>query len=1069
MLKKIISVAVITAMLLQQSFYIAASANNDDRIYTVSITNETKQTVKGFGVFPAFTDDFDASKAAAAKAIFDDLGIDTFRVELPGQAGYADGSVNIEFFQPMLDIIDFAEQYGITTYTVHVWSPPAPFKTNNAISGKMPDGSPASLNPEHEQDYCDWIVNCFDYITKTAGLPAPTGFSIQNEPENAFDYQSCFYTQEQYVRVIKMMRKTLDSNGYADVQLLAAEGGAYHSNPRWLGEGYSLLKTDEELYDAVDAICTHTYVIEGYTKDEDVAQFVKDTSQFPEKDIWQTEFSNSSMLGRDKTIDRCIEAMRVFAANMEWGGINYWSWWLGWNSYRKIDIFEQETLLEGDGVSNVRKSQHFYAFEKIFNSVDVGAKVAGVYTDDTQLVNTSVQQTDLCAFTDGKKNTLMLINTSDKDKTYRFTNLLGASADIYNLADSPEDYRPVLLRSSNIINGEIAPVTIPGRSITIVTTSPEDTAPPMLSLADNPDLFLDDGVYISRNKNVTVEIQTDEKATVMFDKEELSPDSDNKCKKEITLTPNGVRHRVDAIDAQGNYASPMFIDLQYDPECVTITLDPYSSTSMTDTVKLSGKTNVEATVYISGEKVQTDNRTFEYDYKLSEGENSLTVFAEDEAGNRSKEITAAILCDTTAPQILADPVPEIVNDAEITVKGSFSEKAASFEINGSSKKVNDDNTFTSKVLLNEGDNKISLKAYDAAGNVSEKILNVKYEKTDSSPRLTDGITYSKRIDGNITIDGSLSDSDWTIDNKGVLVYYGGTTNNIMNFGTAWNDAYLYVGVDVTDEYLSFAKEEVYNNDCVEVFINGDGKKAGTYNSTDKQLFIGFSQERGQLYDNGNGVKTAWKDTDYGYQAEIAIPWTLFNITPTENLQIGFDVLVDDNDYTESRESIVGWCGTSSNWESTANFGTLVLCDASSVKYVEKTVVQTPVDTGNDTPENESEITVYVNGEIMENTVNPFMSQDRVMIPVRSVAEAFNAEVVWNDATQTVTVYKDGKKIVFTINEPDVFIDGSAIQSDAAPALVSDTTFVPLRLLSESLGLKVVWDGSENRVDIYGVK
>lgn len=1070
MFKKIISSIVIMTMILCQPFSAVYSANADDPVYTVSITNETKQTIKGFGVFPAFTDDFDASKAAAAKAIFDDLGIDTFRVELPGQAGYADASVNIQYLQPMLDIIKYGEQYGITKYTVHVWSPPAPFKTNNAISGKMPDGSAASLMQEHEQDYCDWIVNCFDYITKTAHLPAPMAFSIQNEPENAFDYQSCAYSQEQYIRVTKLMRKTLDENGYEDVILLAAEGGGYLSNPRWLGEGYSVLKTDEEFNEAVGAICTHSYVIQGYTKDEDVNQFVENASQFPDKDRWQTEFSNSSMLGRDKMIDRCIEAMRVFAADMEWAGINYWSWWLGWNSSRLIDIFEQETLIEGDGVSSVRKSQHYYAFEKIYNSVDVGAKVAGVTSDDPELVNKIGQQTDLCAFTDGKKNTLMLINTSEKAKTYKFTNLLGTSAEIYNLKEEESDYRPDLLRRSNIINKEIAPISIPGRSITIITTSSEDMAPPLISMGDNPDLFLEDGVYVSRNNTVNVEMKVDEKATVMFDKKEIPLEAGNKFTVQTKLTTAVQQHRIDAIDANGNYADPLFIDLKYDPNCVTLALENCPSFTNSDTIVLKGRTNVDASVFISGEETATRDKQFEYEYKLQEGENTLTIYAEDSQGNKSRENTVSVICDTTPPEIITDPVSETVNDAEIIVKGTLSEPAASFKINSQSRKTGSDNTFISKVLLNEGMNKIKITAADAAGNEIEKILEVNYEKTDASPKITDAVTYSKRIDGNITIDGSLSDEEWNIDNKAVKVYYGGETNNVLNFGTAWNDSYLYVGVDVRDEYLSFANGEVYNNDCVEVFINGDGKKSGSYNNTDRQLFIGYSAERGQLHDNGDGIKTAWRDTEYGYQAEMAIPWALFNITPQENLQIGFDVLVDDNDYTESRESIVGWCGTSSNWESTSGFGTLVLCTASNVQYKEKDMSAVAADDPEDDVQvTEADISVYANDIKLEFPAAPFMVSDRVMIPVRAVAETFNAAVDWNEDSQSVTIFKNGREIILTIDSMSAYVDGKEIKNDVAPMLVDDTTFVPLRFISEGLGLKVTWDGSVSAVYISGVK
>lgn len=45
----------------------------------------------------------------------------------------------------------------------------------------------------------------------------------------------------------------------------------------------------------------------------------------------------------------------------------------------------------------------------------------------------------------------------------------------------------------------------------------------------------------------------------------------------------------------------------------------------------------------------------------------------------------------------------------------------------------------------------------------------------------------------------------------------------------------------------------------------------------------------------------------------------------------------------------------------------------------------------------------------------------------------------------------------------LFLDGKEIKSDVPPQIIKGTTMVPLRVIVESLGVNVEWDGKENKV------
>lgn len=117
----------------------------------------------------------------------------------------------------------------------------------------------------------------------------------------------------------------------------------------------------------------------------------------------------------------------------------------------------------------------------------------------------------------------------------------------------------------------------------------------------------------------------------------------------------------------------------------------------------------------------------------------------------------------------------------------------------------------------------------------------------------------------------------------------------------------------------------------------------------------------------------------------------------------------------------------------------------------------------------NEPAVYMNGTQMTFSVNPFIENDRTLVPMRAIFEAVGAEVQWDGETQTVIAARDknGKTTFVTlqIDSKNAFIDGTETAIDVPAKLVNDNTFVPLRFVVESLGEKVEWDSDNFAVRI----
>lgn len=112
---------------------------------------------------------------------------------------------------------------------------------------------------------------------------------------------------------------------------------------------------------------------------------------------------------------------------------------------------------------------------------------------------------------------------------------------------------------------------------------------------------------------------------------------------------------------------------------------------------------------------------------------------------------------------------------------------------------------------------------------------------------------------------------------------------------------------------------------------------------------------------------------------------------------------------------------------------------------------------------EDEIRVIIDGnEAVFVDAKPFINEDgRTMVPIRFISEQLGALVSWEkEGANVVTIEKD-KKINITIGKNEATIDGKIITLDTSPVIYMERTFVPLRFVSEILGLQVSWDEEKN--------
>ncbi len=113
-----------------------------------------------------------------------------------------------------------------------------------------------------------------------------------------------------------------------------------------------------------------------------------------------------------------------------------------------------------------------------------------------------------------------------------------------------------------------------------------------------------------------------------------------------------------------------------------------------------------------------------------------------------------------------------------------------------------------------------------------------------------------------------------------------------------------------------------------------------------------------------------------------------------------------------------------------------------------------------------DINVFVNDTKIIFDTQPVFIRDRTMVPIRGVFEALGATVEWDNDDKIVTITKD-IKIQVQLNNSKALVDGTSVTMEVPAVGIDGRILVPLRFISEALEANVDWVNSTKTVYING--
>jgi N-acetylmuramoyl-L-alanine amidase len=101
--------------------------------------------------------------------------------------------------------------------------------------------------------------------------------------------------------------------------------------------------------------------------------------------------------------------------------------------------------------------------------------------------------------------------------------------------------------------------------------------------------------------------------------------------------------------------------------------------------------------------------------------------------------------------------------------------------------------------------------------------------------------------------------------------------------------------------------------------------------------------------------------------------------------------------------------------------------------------------------------LVINGRQVYPDVPLLVFGGRMLVPIRIVAETLGADVNWDGARQVASVDTGERHIEMTIGSVKATVDATEVKLDAPAVLYLGRTLVPLRFVAEALGCEVAWN------------
>lgn len=109
------------------------------------------------------------------------------------------------------------------------------------------------------------------------------------------------------------------------------------------------------------------------------------------------------------------------------------------------------------------------------------------------------------------------------------------------------------------------------------------------------------------------------------------------------------------------------------------------------------------------------------------------------------------------------------------------------------------------------------------------------------------------------------------------------------------------------------------------------------------------------------------------------------------------------------------------------------------------------------------INIVINNNKVETPDAPYIKEERTLVPLRLISENLGIKVDWDNANRQVVLKKSDGDVILPVQKDYYLVNGQKVATEISGEIKNDRTFVPVRLIAELFDRNVGWDNDTKTV------
>lgn len=109
------------------------------------------------------------------------------------------------------------------------------------------------------------------------------------------------------------------------------------------------------------------------------------------------------------------------------------------------------------------------------------------------------------------------------------------------------------------------------------------------------------------------------------------------------------------------------------------------------------------------------------------------------------------------------------------------------------------------------------------------------------------------------------------------------------------------------------------------------------------------------------------------------------------------------------------------------------------------------------------IDIVINNKKVETPDAPYIKEERTLVPLRLISENLGIKVDWDNTNRQVVLKKSSGDILLPIQKDYYLVNGQRVPTEISGEIKNDRTFVPVKLIAELFDRNVGWDNNTKTV------